>query len=103
MAKNNPSITFILASISGLDYFENFIDIPQNLMCEFSNLDLVSDYRLLKAINIFGAEKILFCFENSNEKDLGKYIKRILNLSIPDISKSLILSKNIDNLLTLGF
>lgn len=98
LAQDNPDINFVLASMSGIEYIEYYSDMPNNLMCEICNLNLVSDVRLLNVINIFGAEKVIFSFDTNNEETINNYIKRIMNLSIPDKSKTLILSKNINRM-----
>ena len=94
LALDNSSNKFIIASLSGLEFFEYYSEIPENLLCEVNNLNMVSDYRLLKALNIFGPDQMVFSFESICEENLKHSIQRILNLSIPEYLKKQILSSN---------
>jgi len=94
LALENPSNKFIIASLSGLEFFEYYSEIPRNLLCEVNNLNLVSDYRLLKALNIFGPNQLVFSYEAICEENLKYSIQRIMNLSVPEFVKKQILSSN---------
>ena len=98
LALNHLDNIFVVASMSGLEYFEYHAHMPPNLMCELTNLKLVSEYRLLKALNIFGPQSLLFSYEAINEKNLYFAISRIMNLAIPDNIKKMILSQNSNKL-----
>ncbi|MBN2279529.1 MAG: hypothetical protein JXQ65_03020 [Candidatus Marinimicrobia bacterium] len=99
LAAENQSNTFMIASMSGLEFFELYRDLPVNLFCEINNLNLVSDYRLLKALNIFGPGHLVFSFEAINEDNLRHSIIRICNLAVPETVKRRILALNIETLL----
>lgn len=99
--RKHPKLKLIIAHLFGLESFikDNFKD--ENLYFDTSTIQLISNYRLLKAIDFFGANKILFGTDTpyGAKDNIHKNINRIRNLDIPSEDKDLILGLNMKGLL----
>lgn len=98
----HPKTNFIIAHLIGLELFEKRQVRLPNLYFDISPTPLISDKRILKAINLFGAERILLGSDTPFGKDnLKKNIERVNRLPKTTEQKELILGKNIESLLEL--
>ena len=99
---NNPSTKIIVGHLFGLKEFINYGSQLSNVYFEISTPQLVSEQRLLLAINHFGADRILFGSDvpyGINNQKLN--IDRIKNLNISEVEKTKILGNNIKGLLNI--
>ncbi|MDZ7333272.1 MAG: amidohydrolase family protein [candidate division KSB1 bacterium] len=99
-AQNHLATTFIIAHLIGLELFERKkIKLP-NLYFDVSPTPLISDQRILKAIRLFGAEKVMLGSDTPFGKDnLKKNIERVKRLPISQEQQKLILGENFQSLL----
>ena len=98
--RNNPRSIIIVAHLFGLELFIKSKTKFENLHFDISTYQVTSDKRVLKAINYFGAEKILMGSDTPYGKDnLKKNIDRIRSLDISTKEKELILGENMRRLL----
>lgn len=96
----HKDLKLIIGHLFGLELFikEKFMD--DNLYFDISTLQITSTHRLLKAIKIFGAEKILVGSDTPYGKNnLQKNIDRIKSLKIDKKEKNMILGENMRYLL----
>lgn len=99
--KEHPGTKFIIAHLFGLEYYIRSGIHSENVYFEISAPPLISTKRLQKAINHFGARKIILGSDTPYGKDnLELNIQRVNNLPIPHAEKELILGRNIRKLLT---
>ena len=97
---NNLRSIIIVAHLFGLELFIKSKTKFKNLYFDISTYQVTSDKRVLKAINYFGAEKILMGSDTPYGKDnLKKNIDRIRSLDISTKEKELILGENMKRLL----
>jgi hypothetical protein len=101
-AQNHLATNFIVAHLIGLELFEKRgVKLP-NLYFDISPTPLISDQRILKAINLFGAERVLLGSDTPFGKDnLKRNIERVKRLPISQEQKGLILGDNFQSLLNL--
>jgi len=101
-AQNHLETNFIIAHLIGLEIFEGRqVKLP-NLYFDISPTPLISDQRILKAINLFGAERVILGSDTPFGKDnLKKNIERVKRLPISQEQKELILGNNFQSLLNL--
>jgi hypothetical protein len=94
---------FIIGHLFGLErYIEAGIN-SDNIFFEISTPQLVSIRRLKKAIQHFGAKRILMGSDTPyGQNNLELNIKRIRTLNIPDEEKNLILGNNMKKLLKIS-
>jgi predicted TIM-barrel fold metal-dependent hydrolase len=100
--RQHPETNFIVAHLIGLELFEKHrIQLP-NLCFDISPAPLISDQRILKAINLFGADRVMLSSDTPFGKDnLKRTIERIKCLPISQEHKDLILGNNFQSLLSL--
>jgi predicted TIM-barrel fold metal-dependent hydrolase len=99
--EENPKTKFIIAHLFGLEYYMKSGNHSENVYFEISAPPLISIKRLQKAIEHFGAHKIILGSDTPYGKDnLKMNIQRIRSLPIPGADKKLILGENIQKLLT---
>jgi len=98
----NPKITVIIGHLFGLEeYIHSRLHFP-NTYFEISTPHLVSELRLLKAINYFGSDRILFGSDvpyGKNNQRLN--IERVENLDINEVDKDKILGDNMRAILNI--
>jgi predicted TIM-barrel fold metal-dependent hydrolase len=98
----NPKIKIIIGHLFGLEeYIHSQIHFP-NTYFEISTPQLVSESRLLKAINYFGPDRILFGSDvpyGQNNQRLN--IERVKNLDISEVDKDKILGDNMRAILNI--
>ena len=101
--RNHPQLKLIVAHLFGLELFikENFKD--NNLYFDTSPLQLISNYRIKKAIDFVGVDKVLFGTDTpyGAKDNIGRSINRIKSLGISSEEKDLILGVNMEKLLKL--
>ena len=98
--KLHKDLKLIIAHLFGLELLikENCKD--DNLFFDISTLQVTSTYRVLKAIEVFGAEKILLGSDTPYGKNnLQKNINRVKSLKIGEQEKNMILGENMKKLL----
>lgn len=99
-AQNQSETNFIIAHLIGLELFERWKFKLPNLYFDISPTPLISDERILKAINLFGAEKVMLGSDTPFGKDnLKRNIQRVKRLPISQQEKNLILGDNFQSLL----
>lgn len=101
--RNHPRLKLIVAHLFGLELFiqDNFKD--DNLYFDTSTIQLISNNRLIKAIDFVGVERILFGTDTpyGAKDNIKKNINRIKELDISSDAKNLILGLNMKRLLKL--
>ncbi len=101
-AQNHRETNFIIAHLIGLELFEKRQVNPENLYFDISPTPLISGERILKAINLFGAERVTLGSDTPFGKDnLKKNIEQVKRLPISQEQKGLILGNNFQSLLNL--
>jgi len=100
--KDNPKSKIIVAHIFGLELFIKSKIVFENLYFDISTYQVTSNKRVLKAINYFGADKIIMGSDTPYGKNnLQKNIDRVKKLKIGKQEKDMILGENIKRLLKL--
>lgn len=101
-AQNHLETNFIIAHLIGLEIFEQReVKLP-NLYFDISPKPLISDKRILKAVNLFGANRVMLGSDTPFGKDnLKRNIERINRLPLSQEQKDLILGNNFQSLLSL--
>ncbi|MCP4133624.1 MAG: amidohydrolase family protein [bacterium] len=100
--KQHKDLTLIVAHLFGLELFieEDYKD--NKLFFDISSLQFTSNYRVLKAIEFYGADKVLLGTDTPYGKNnLQKNVDRINKLEINNEDKELILGENMKKLLQL--
>ncbi len=101
--RKHPNLKLIVAHLFGLELFikDNFKD--DNLYFDTSTFQLISNYRLINALDFVGVERILFGTDTpyGAKDNIQKNINRINNLDISSDEKNLILGLNMKRLLKL--
>lgn len=101
--RNHPRLKLIVAHLFGLELFikDNFKD--DNLYFDTSTIQLISNHRLIKALDFVGVERILFGTDTpyGAKDNIQRNINRIKNLDISSDDKNLILGLNMKRLLKL--
>jgi len=98
--KAHPNTTFIIAHLFGLERYIKAGINSNNVFFETSTPQLVSINRLKKAINHFGANRILLGSDIPyDQNNLQLNIDRITNLNIKSEDKKLMLGENMKRLL----
>ena len=101
--RKHPNLKLLVAHLFGLELFikDNFKD--DNLYFDTSTIQLISNYRLIKALDFVGVERILFGTDTpyGAKYNIQKNINRINNLDISSDDKNLILGLNMKRLLKL--
>lgn len=101
--RKHPKLKLIVAHLFGLELFIKFFHKDDNLYFDTSPLQLISDYRLRKAIDYVGVERILMGTDTpyGAKDNLRKSIDRIKKLELSKDEKELILGFNMKRLLKL--
>jgi len=100
--KEHPGTTFIIAHLFGLERYMKANIKSDNVFFEISTPQLVSVQRLKKAIQHFGAARVVLGSDTPYGKNNQEVnLRRVRELDITDEEKDLILGKNIKNLLNL--
>ena len=98
--KNNQDVVFIIGHMAGLDIFKTDKSILKNVYFDTSGSERVQGKDILKAINTFGYEHVIFGtdtpFTNFDDQ-----INKIDQLNLSDNVKEHIFKLNISNILTL--
>lgn len=101
-AQNQLETNFIIAHLIGLELFAKHLVKLPNLYFDISPTPLISDQRILKAVNLFGADRVMLGSDTPFGKDnLKKNIERVKRLPISQEQKELILGDNFQSLLNL--
>jgi len=98
----HPELKIIIGHLFGLELFiESKIEL-KNLYFDISTYQVTSDYRVLKAIKYFGADKITLGSDTPFGKDnLNKNIERLKSLPLNQDEKDRILGQNLKELLNI--
>jgi len=101
--RKHPKLKLIVAHLFGFELFIKADFKDENLYFDTSTYQLISNFRLNKAIDFFGADKILFGTDTpyGGKDNIHKNINRISNLKISSEDKALIFGLNMKNLLNL--
>ena len=98
----HPATKFIVGHLFGLELYLQSKNKLENLYFEISNTYLVSTERVSKAINCFGAHKIILGSDTPyGRNSLQLNTERVKMLPISDEAKEMILGKNMQTLLGL--
>jgi predicted TIM-barrel fold metal-dependent hydrolase len=101
-SKQHPATRFIVGHLFGLGLYLQAKHKLENLYFEISNTYLVSSQAVNKAINHFGADKIILGSDTPyGRNSLPLNIERVKMLSISEEAKEMILGKNLQTLLQL--
>lgn len=101
--KIHPKTIFIIGHLFGLECYIKAGINSDNIFFEISTPQLVSIQRLEKAIQHFGAKRILMGSDTPyGQNNLKLNIERIRTLTIPDEDKNLILGNNMKKILKLS-
>lgn len=97
---DHPDTTFIIGHLYGLEhYIRSGLDF-KNVYFEISAPPLISIKRLMKAIDYFGAHRIVLGSDTPyGRNNLRVNIQRVQNLSIPEEDKKQILGLNMQRIL----
>ena len=99
--KKHMKLKLVIAHLFGLELFikEKFKD--ENMYFDISPFELISQKRLLNAINFVGADKVVFGTDTpyGGKDGIRTSIQRIKNIGISNNDKKLILGENIKRLL----
>ena len=99
---HHPETKFIIGHLFGLELYMLSGEKMENVYFEISNTYLVSTQRVNKAINHFGAHKIILGSDTPyGRNSLQLNIERVKMLPISEESKEMILGKNMQALLQL--
>ena len=101
--RKHPKLKLIVAHLFGLELFIDKFHDNENLYFDSSPLQLVSDYRLKKAIDYVGIERVLMGTDTpyGATDNLRKSIYRINKLELSKEDKELLLGLNMKRLLNL--
>jgi uncharacterized protein len=101
--KKHKDLKLIIAHLFGLEIFikHNFKD--ENLYFDTSTLQLISQNRLMNAINFAGVRNVLFGTDTpyGGKDNIRKNLYRIVDLEISDEDKELILGGNMERVLNI--
>ncbi len=98
--KNNMDVVFIIAHMAGLDIFNTDKNCLKNVFFDTSGSDRVRGQDILKAINSFGYEHVVFG-SDTPFASIDDQINKIDQLNLTDDVKEHIFKLNISNLLSL--
>jgi predicted TIM-barrel fold metal-dependent hydrolase len=100
LAAERPDTTFIVGHLYGIERFLAADRPLPNVYFDFSCPDLVSDLRLRRALERFGAGRLILGSDAPFGQDnLARGIARIRSLDISEIDRELILGGNLERLL----
>jgi len=98
--KNNQDVVFIIAHMAGLDIFKSDKNFLRNVFFDTSGSERVQGEDILKAINSFGYEHVVFGSDTPFTK-MDDQINKIDQLNLSDNVKEHIFKLNISNILSL--
>lgn len=102
LALENPNTIFIVAHLIGFEIIKEYKEELDNVYFEISPAPLISQERLLKAINIFGASHIILGSDTPyGSNNLKENIEKVKKLKISEDEKVLILGENMRRILRL--
>ncbi len=100
LAKNNPGTNFIVAHLIGMEIFENSGYRIQNVHFDISPTRMMSERRIMKALNRFGADHLILGSDTPyGSNNLKRNIEKVNRLKISQKQKELILGKSMQFLL----
>ena len=100
--KRNPETTFIIGHLFGLKFYIQSKHKFENVYFEISPYHLISSSRIMKAIEHFGAERIILGSDTPYGQDtLRLNLERVKTLPISKSEQEMILGKNIKLVLKL--
>ncbi len=98
--RSNPQLKMIIGHLFGLELFIKSKIKFKNIFFDISTYQVTSNYRVLKAIEYFGADKIILGSDTPYGKDnLKKNIERLEKLPLNHDEKNKILGTNLKKLL----
>lgn len=98
----HPQLKMIIGHLYGLELFIKSKITFENLFFDISTYQVTSNYRVLKAIEYFGADKIILGSDTPYGKDnLKKNIERLKKLLLNQNEKDMILGLNMKKLLNI--
>ncbi len=98
--KNNQDVVFIIGHMAGLDIFETEKSFLKNVFFDTSGSDRVGGNDILKAINTFGYDHVVFGTDTPFT-DFDGQLNKIDQLSLSDNVKEHIFKFNISSILPL--
>ena len=98
--KSNQDVVFIIGHMAGLDIFKTDKSFLRNVFFDTSGSDRVQGKDILKAINLFGYEHVVFGTDTPYAK-IDDQINKIDQLNLSDNMKEHIFKLNISNILSL--
>ena len=102
LANRHPDTDFVLLHLIGLEVVSNYTHRFKNIYYDISPYSYISEKRLKQAIDIFGADHIIFGSDTPFDGDsLKKIIDRVRNMDLSDEQKEKILGGNIARILRL--
>jgi predicted TIM-barrel fold metal-dependent hydrolase len=102
-SERHPATKFIVGHLFGLELYLQSKQKLENLFFEISNTYLVSTLSVNKAIDRFGAHRIILGSDTPyGRNSLQRNIDRVKTLSISEEAKEMILGKNMQVLLQLN-
>ena len=100
--KSNPQLKIIIGHLFGLELFIKSKIKFEHLFFDISTYQVTSNYRVLKAIDYFGADKIILGSDTPYGKDnLKKNIARLEKLPLDQEDKNMILGLNLKEILNI--
>lgn len=102
--REHPNLKLIVAHLFGLELFIQANLKDNNLYFDTSPLQFISDYRIKKAIDYVGIERVLFGTDTpyGGKDNISKSLHRIYKLELSEHDKELILGLNMKRLLNLN-
>lgn len=100
--RSHPQLKMIIGHLFGMELFIKSNIKFENLFFDISTYQVTSNYRVLKAIEYFGADKIILGSDTPYGKDnLKKNIARLERLPLNHDEKNMILGVNLKELLNI--
>lgn len=102
LAHRNPQVTFITGHMIGMEEISLHRNHVKNIYIEISPPWLHSRERLLRAINWFGAERVVFGSDTPfGCRNIDKTLRKVNKLPISEAQKNQILGENMAGILKL--
>ena len=102
LARRFPQTTFIVGHLYGLSIFMETGPAPANVYFDFSCPDIVSDFRLRRAVSYAGAERVMMGSDTPyGKRGLERSIARVRALGLPPHEEALLLGGAAKRLLRL--
>lgn len=98
--KERPEAVFIMGHLYGLELYIKSGFPLKNLYFEISTPPLISRYRIMKAVNHFGADRVVLGSDTPYGRNtLKKNIRKVRSLMLSEAEKAMILGQNLAVLL----